>query len=110
VLVVTKKGKPFGIVTKGYIVKGISNGISFKKVLLEEFATRPGLHIIKSNCRRCSKSHDAKQDTKTTCTTTGKTGRNCNCYRPCNVFVPTRRLGLTESIFHVITRANARKK
>src|SRR5574337_1286081 len=47
-LVVTAKSKPFGIVTKGDVVKAVSEGISFKGTKLEEFASRPLVYASSS--------------------------------------------------------------
>lgn len=110
-LVVTSRGKPFGIVTKGDLVKGISTGILFKNVSLEEFATRPLIYassrqtieevanlMIKNKIRKLPVIQQGKIVGIVTVTDLAM------------FLSPTRRPGLTESIFHVITRENSRKK
>ena len=111
-IVVTAKGKPFGIITERDIVKGISKiDISVKKILLEEFASRP---LIYASSRQTvedvvelmtkNKIHKLPivQQEKVVGIVTIK---------DLLVFLsPTRKPGLTESIIHAITRENAKKK
>lgn len=110
-LVVTKKGKPFGIVTKGDLVRAISTGISFRKVSLEKFATRPLVYaspsqpvedvsnlMVQNKIRKLPVLHDGRLAGIITATDLAM------------FLSPTRRPGLTESILHVITRENSRKR
>src|SRR5579863_1918460 len=111
-LVVTSKGKPLGIVTKGDIVKGVSKSdISFKIRNLGEFATRPLIYassrqtveevadlMIKNKIRKLPVLHQGKVVGIVTATDLAM------------FLSPTRRPGLTESILHVITREKSRKK
>lgn len=111
-IVVTAKGKPFGIITERDIVKGISKyDISVKKILLEEFASRP---IIYASSRQTveevvelmtkNKIHKipiVQQERVVGIVT----------IKDLLVFLsPTRTPGLTESIIHAITRGKAKKK
>lgn len=109
-LVVTAKNKPFGIVTKGDVVKAVSEGISFKSTKLEEFASRPLVYasasqtieevadlMIKNKIRKLPVIQQGKIVGIVTVTDLA-------------LFLsPTRRPGLTESIFYVITRENSKK-
>lgn len=111
-LVVTSKGKPFGIVTKGDIVKGVSKSdISFKNKNLGEFATRPLIYassrqtveevadlLIKNKIRKLPILQQGKVVGIVTATDLAM------------FLSPTRRPGLTESILHAITREKSRKK
>jgi CBS domain-containing protein len=111
-LVVTSKGKPLGIVTKGDIVKGVSQSdISFKNRNLGEFATRPLIYassrqtieevadlMIKNKIRKLPVLQQGKVVGIVTATDLAM------------FLSPTRRPGLTESILHVITREKSRKK
>jgi CBS domain-containing protein len=111
-IVVTSKGKPLGIVTKGDIVKGVSKSdISFKNRNLGEFATRPLIYassrqtveevadlMIKNKIRKLPVLHQGKVVGIVTATDLAM------------FLSPTRRPGLTESILHVITREKSRKK
>jgi len=111
-LVVTSKGKPLGIITKGDIVKGISTSdISFKNRNLGEFSTRPLIYassrqtveevadlMIKNKIRKLPVLHQGKVVGIITATDLAM------------FLSPTRRPGLTESILHVITREKSRKK
>lgn len=111
-IVVTAKGKPFGIVTERDIVKGISKvDISVKKILLEEFASRP---LIYASSRQTvedvvelmtkNKIHKLPivQQEKVVGIVTIK---------DLLVFLsPTNKPGLTESIIHAITREKAKKR
>ena len=111
-IVVTAKGKPFGIVTERDIVKGISKvDISVKKIRLEEFASRP---LIYASSRQTvedvvelmtkNKIHKLPivQQEKVVGIVTIK---------DLLVFLsPARKPGLTESIIHAITREKAKKK
>ena len=111
-LIVTSKGKPLGIVTKGDIVKGVSQSdISFKNRNLGEFATRPLIYassrqtveevadlMIKNKIRKLPVLHQGKVVGIVTATDLAM------------FLSPTRRPGLTESILHVITREKSRKK
>ena len=111
-LVVTSKGKPLGIVTKGDIVKGVSESdISFKNRNLGEFATRPLIYassrqtieevadlMIKNKIRKLPVLQQGKVVGIVTATDLAM------------FLSPTRRPGLTESILHVITREKSRKK
>lgn len=111
-IVVTARGKPFGIVTERDIVKGISKvDISVKKILLEEFASRP---LIYASSRQTvedvvelmtkNKIHKLPivQQEKVVGIVTIK---------DLLMFLsPTRKPGLTESIVHAITREKAKKK
>lgn len=111
-IVVTAKGKPFGIVTERDIVKGIGKiDISVKKILLEKFASRP---LIYASSRQTvedvvelmtkNKIHKLPivQQEKVVGIVTIK---------DLLVFLsPTRTPGLTESIIHVITREKTKKK
>ena len=111
-LVVTSKGKPLGIVTKGDIVKGVSKSdISFKNRNLGEFATRPLIYassrqtveevadlMIKNKIRKLPVLQQGKVVGIVTATDLAM------------FLSPTRRPGLTESILHAITREKSRKK
>ncbi|MGB9124098.1 MAG: CBS domain-containing protein [Nitrosotalea sp.] len=111
-LIVTSKGKPLGIVTKGDIVKGVSQSdISFKNRNLGEFATRPLIYassrqtveevadlMLKNKIRKLPVLHQGKVVGIVTATDLAM------------FLSPTRRPGLTESILHVITREKSRKK
>jgi CBS domain-containing protein len=111
-LVVTSKGKPLGIVTKGDIVKGVSESdVSFKNRNLGEFATRPLIYassrqtieevadlMIKNKIRKLPVLQQGKVVGIVTATDLAM------------FLSPTRRPGLTESILHVITREKSRKK
>jgi CBS domain-containing protein len=111
-LVVTEKGKPLGIFTKGDIVKGISKfDISFKNITLGDVASRPLIYaswrqtieevadlMIKNKIRKLPVIQQGKIVGIVTVTDLAM------------FLSPTRRPGLTDSIFHVITRDNARKK
>ncbi|MDE1770266.1 MAG: CBS domain-containing protein [Thaumarchaeota archaeon] len=111
-LVVTSKGKPIGIITKGDIVKGVSKlDVSFKAISLGEFATRPLIYassrqtveevselMIKNKIRKLPVMHQGKVVGIVTATDLAM------------FLSPTRRPGLTESILHVITREKSRKK
>ncbi len=110
-LVVTSRGKPFGIVTKGDLVKGISTGISFKNVSLEEFATRPLIYA--SSRQTIEEVADLMIKNKIRKLPVIQQGKIVGIVTVTDLALflsPTRRPGLTESIFHVITRENARKK
>ncbi len=110
-LVVTSKGKPFGIVTKGDLVKGISTGISFKNVSLGEFATRPLIYA--SSRQTIEEVADLMIKNKIRKLPVIQQGKIVGIVTVTDLAMflsPTRRPGLTESIFHVITRENARKK
>ncbi len=110
-LVVTSRGKPFGIVTKGDLVKGISTGISFKNVSLEEFATRPLIYA--SSRQTIEEVADLMIKNKIRKLPVIQQGKIVGIVTVTDLAMflsPTRRPGLTESIFHVITRENARKK
>src|SRR5487761_1778034 len=110
-LVVTSKGKPFGIVTKGDLVKGISTGISFKNVSLGEFATRPLIYA--SSRQTIEEVADLMIKNKIRKLPVIQQGKIVGIVTVTDLALflsPTRRPGLTESIFHVITRENARKK
>jgi CBS domain-containing protein len=111
-IVVTAKGKPYGIVTERDIVKGISKiDISVKNILLEEFASRP---LIYASSRQTvedvvelltkNKIHKipiVQQDKVVGIVT----------IKDLLVFLsPMRKPGLTESIIHAITREKAKKK
>jgi len=111
-IVVTAKGKPFGIVTERDIVKGISKiDISVKKILLEEFASRPLIYassrqtveevtelMIKNKIRKLPVIQQGKVIGIVTVTDLAM------------FLSPTRKPGLTESIIHAITREKAKKK
>ncbi len=111
-IVVTSKGKPLGIVTKGDVVKGVSKSdISFKNRHLGEFATRPLIYassrqtveevadlMIKNKIRKLPVLQQGKAVGIVTATDLAM------------FLSPTRRPGLTESILHVITREKSRKK
>ena len=110
-LVVTSKGKPFGIVTKGDLVKGISTGASFKNVTLEEFATRPLIYA--SSSQTIEQVADLMIKNKIRKLPVIQQGKIVGIVTVTDLALflsPTRRPGLTDSIFHVITRENARKK
>ncbi len=110
-LVVTSKGKPFGIVTKGDLVKGISTGMSFKNVTLEEFATRPLIYA--SSSQTIEEVADLMIKNKIRKLPVIQQGKIVGIVTVTDLALflsPTRRPGLTDSIFHVITRENARKK
>ena len=110
-LVVTSRGKPFGIVTKGDLVKGISTGISFKTVSLEKFATRPLIYA--SSRQTIEEVADLMIKNKIRKLPVIQQGKIVGIVTVTDLALflsPTRRPGLTESIFHVITRENARKK
>lgn len=111
-IVVTAKGKPFGIVTERDIVKGISKvDISVKKILLEEFASRPLIYAssrqtVEDVVELMTKNRIHKlpivQQEKVVGIVTIK---------DLLVFLsPTNKPGLTESIVHAITREKAKKK
>ncbi len=110
-LVVTARGKPFGIVTKGDVVKGISDGISFKSTKLEEFASRPLVYT--SSSQTIEEVADLMIKNKIRKLPVIQQGKIVGIVTVTDLALflsPTRRPGLTESIFHVITRDNARKK
>ncbi|MDE1818383.1 MAG: CBS domain-containing protein [Thaumarchaeota archaeon] len=110
-LVVTSKGKPFGIVTKGDLVKGISTGMSFKDISLEEFATRPLIYA--SSSQTIEQVADLMIKNKIRKLPVIQQGKIVGIVTVTDLALflsPTRRPGLTDSIFHVITRENARKK
>jgi CBS domain-containing protein len=110
-LVVTTRGKPFGIVTKGDVVKGISDGISFKSTKLEEFASRPLVYA--SSSQTIEEVADLMIKNKIRKLPVIQQGKIVGIVTVTDLALflsPTRRPGLTESIFHVITRDNARKK
>ncbi|MGI0093650.1 MAG: CBS domain-containing protein [Nitrosotalea sp.] len=110
-LVVTSKGKPFGIVTKGDLVKGISTGASFKNISLEEFATRPLVYA--SSSQTVEQVADIMIKNKIRKLPVIQQGKMVGIVTVTDLALflsPTRRPGLTDSIFHVITRENARKK
>lgn len=110
-LVVTSKGKPFGIITKGDLVKGISTGMSFKNVSLEEFATRPLIYA--SSSQTIEQVADLMIKNKIRKLPVIQQGKIVGIVTVTDLALflsPTRRPGLTDSIFHVITRENARKK
>ncbi len=110
-LVVTSKGKPFGIITKGDLVKSISTGMSFKNVSLEEFATRPLIYA--SSSQTIEQVADLMIKNKIRKLPVIQQGKIVGIVTVTDLALflsPTRRPGLTDSIFHVITRENARKK
>jgi len=110
-LVVTAKGKPLGIVTKGDVVKAVSNGISFKSTTLEEFASRPLIYA--SSSQTIEQVADLMIKNKIRKLPVIQQGKIVGIVTVTDLALflsPTRRPGLTESIFHVITRENARKK
>ncbi|MDE1832167.1 CBS domain-containing protein [Candidatus Nitrosotalea okcheonensis] len=110
-LVVTSKGKPLGIVTKGDLVKGISTGVSFKNVSLEQFATRPLIYA--SSRQTIEEVADLMIKNKIRKLPVIQQGKIAGIVTVTDLAMflsPTRRPGLTESIFHVITRENARKR
>lgn len=111
-IVVTAKGKPFGIVTERDIVKGISKiDISVKKILLEKFASRPLIYAssrqtVEDVVELMTKNRIHKlpivQQEKVVGIVTIK---------DLLVFLsPTRTPGLTESVIHAITREKVKKK
>jgi len=110
-LVVTSKGKPLGIVTKGDVVKAVSIGISFKSTKLEEFASRPLIYA--SSSQTIEEVADLMIKNKIRKLPVIQQGKIVGIVTVTDLALflsPTRRPGLTESIFHVITRENARKK
>lgn len=110
-LVVTTKGKPLGIVTKGDIVKAVSVGVSFKSTRLEEFASRPLVYA--SSSQTIEEVADLMIKNKIRKLPVIQQGKIVGIVTVTDLALflsPTRRPGLTESIFHVITRENARKK
>ncbi len=110
-LIVTSKGKPFGIVTKGDLVKAISAKISFNGVSLEEFATRPLIYAsAKQTVEEVADLMIKNKIRKLPVIQQGKIVGIITVTDLAMFLSPTRRPGLTESIFHVITRENARKK
>ncbi|MGI0018232.1 MAG: CBS domain-containing protein [Nitrosotalea sp.] len=110
-LVVTSKGKPLGIVTKGDVVKAVSIGVSFKSTKLEEFASRPLVYA--SSSQTIEEVADLMIKNKIRKLPVIQHGKIVGIVTVTDLALflsPTRRPGLTESIFHVITRENARKK
>lgn len=109
-LVVTTKSKPFGIVTKGDIVKAVSEGISFKGTKLEEFASRPLVYA--SSSQTIEEVADLMIKNKIRKLPVIQQGKIVGIVTVTDLALflsPTRRPGLTESIFHVITRENSKK-
>ncbi|CUR51410.1 putative CBS domain protein [Nitrosotalea devaniterrae] len=110
-LVVTSKGKPLGIVTKGDVVKAVSIGVSFKSTKLEEFASRPLVYA--SSSQTIEEVADLMIKNKIRKLPVIQQGKIVGIVTVTDLALflsPTRRPGLTESIFHVITRENAKKR
>jgi CBS domain-containing protein len=111
-LVVTLKGKPLGIVTKGDIVKGISQSdISFKDRVLGEFATRPLIYA--SSRQKIEEVADIMIKNKIRKLPIIQQGRIVGIVTATDLAMflsPTRRPGLTESVLQVIAREKTRKK
>ena len=111
-LVVTSKGKPIGIITKGDIVKGVSKfDVSFKTISLGKFATRPLIYASsRQTVEEVSELMIKNRIRKLPVIQQGKVVGIVTATDLAMFLSPTRRPGLTESILHVITREKSRKK
>ena len=111
-IVVTAKGKPFGIVTERDIVKGISKiDISVKKILLEEFASRPLIYASSRQTVEDVVELMAKNKIHKLPIVQQEKVVGIVTIKDLLAFLsPTRKPGLTESIIHAITREKAKKK
>lgn len=111
-IIVTTKGKPYGIVTERDIVKGISRvDISVKKILLEEFASRP---LIYASSRQTVEDvvelMTKNRIHKLPIVQQGKVVGIVTIKDLLVFLSPMRKPGLTESIIHAITREKAKKE
>jgi len=111
-LVVTYKGRPLGIITKGDIVKGVSRyDISFKNKNLGEFATRPLIYASsRQTIEQVAELMIKNKIRKLPVLQQGKVVGIVTATDLALFLSPTRRPGLTESILHAITREQSRKK
>lgn len=111
-LVVTTKGRPTGIVTKGDIVKGVSKSdISFKNRNLGKFSTRPLIYVSsRQTIEQVAELMIKNKIRKLPVLQQGKVVGIVTATDLAMFLSPTRRPGLTESILHVITREKSRKK
>lgn len=111
-LVVTAKGKPFGIITERDIVKGIGKfDISVKNVTLEKFASRPLIYASsRQTVEEVSELMTKNKIHKLPIVQQGKVVGIITITDLAMFLSPTRRPGLTESILQVITREKTGKK